>query len=60
VIVAVILMDVMAMTFDDVVDVVAVLHRLVPTFRAVDVLGIVTLTDVVAVGEAHVSLYGPG
>jgi hypothetical protein len=60
VIVAVTFVDVMAMAVDDVVDVVLVLDRFVPTFRAMNVLGIVTFTDVVAGGGAHVSFYGPG
>jgi hypothetical protein len=50
----------MAMTVDDVVDVVVVLDRLVTTFRAVDVLRIVTFADVIAGGGAHVGIYGPG
>jgi hypothetical protein len=60
VIVAVTGVDVVAMAVDDVVDVTVVLHRVVPTFRTVDVLRIVTLANVIAVLRAHVSFYGPG
>ena len=59
-IVAVTFVDVVAVTVDDVVDVVVVLDRFMTTFRAMNVLGIVTFTDVVAGGGAHVPFYGPG
>ncbi len=48
VIVAVAVVDVMAMAFDDVVDVVAMLHRFVTALRAVDVLRIVTFANMIA------------
>ncbi len=59
-IVAVTLMDVVAVPVDDVVDVVTVLHRRVSAFRTVDVLRIVTLANVTAGGVAHTLFYGPG
>lgn len=59
-IVAVILVDVVAVPVDDVVDVIAVLHGLVAALRTVDVLRIVTLANVTAGGVAHTLFYGPG
>ncbi len=47
-IVAVTFVDVMTMTLDDVVDVVAVLHRGVTALRTVDVLRIVTFANMTA------------
>lgn len=58
-IVAVTFVGVVTMTVDDVVDVVLVLDRFVTTFHTMNVLGIVTFTDVVAGGGAHVPFYGP-
>ncbi len=58
-IVAVRAVNVMAVAVHDVVDVIVVLHRVVAAARAVDVLRIVTLANVIAVLRAHVSLYGP-
>lgn len=59
VIVAVRVVDVMAMTIDDVIDVTVVLDRLVTALRPVDVLRVVTFAIVTAVRGAHVSFYGP-
>ena len=58
-IVAVRAVDVMAVSIDDVVDVPVVLNGLVPAARTVNVLRVVTLTNVVAVLRAHASFYGP-
>lgn len=58
-IVAVPVVNVVAMPVDDVVDVTVVLDRVVAAARAVDVLRIVTLANVIAILRAHVSLYGP-
>ena len=60
VVVAVIAVRVVAVTFDDVIDVIAVHDRPVTALRAVDVLRIVTFADVIAVLRAHASMYGPG
>ncbi len=46
--VAVAIVDVMAMAFDDVVDVIAVLHRVVTALRTVDVLRVVTFANMIA------------
>ena len=51
--------NVMAVTFDDVVDVPVVLHGLVSAARTMNVLRIVTLTNMIAVLRAHASFYGP-
>jgi len=59
VIVAVRAVDVMAMTFHDVVEVTVVFDRVVAALRTVDVLRIVTLANVIAVLRAHDSFYGP-
>ena len=58
-IVAVRVVDVMAMTIDDVVDVTVVLDRVVAALRPVDVLRIVTFAIVTAALGAHASFYGP-
>ena len=58
-IVAVRVVDVMAMTIHDVVGVTVVLDRFVAALRAVRVLRVVTFANVIAVLGAHVSLYGP-
>lgn len=47
-IVAVTVVDVMTMTLDDVVDVIAVLHRRVTALRTVDVIRVVTLANMTA------------
>ena len=48
----------MAMTVDDVVDVIVVLHGFVTAARTVDVLRIVTFANMGGAG-AHVPSYGP-
>src|SRR5262245_25431466 len=54
VIVAVALVNVVAMTVDDVIDVVVVLHRAMTAARTVGVLRIVTFTDMLTGGGAHI------
>ncbi len=49
---------VMAMAFDDVVDVILVLDRGMTAARTMDVLLIVTFANVGGAGSAHVSSYG--
>jgi hypothetical protein len=60
VVVAVIDVAVMAVTFDDVVDVTVVLDGLVTALRTMDVLRIVTFANVGNAGcGAHAHSYGP-
>jgi len=59
VIVAVAVVNVMTMTVDDVIDVVVVLHAAMTAARTVGVLRIVTFANMLTVGGAHISVYGP-